>query len=535
MNTKSRIAPSLDQGGREIQFLFCLAIWFGISTAELKSQAQNLEKSKPIQSQIKNETSDDRGGYARVPQNPLLEKLTVIGRLQLRGVSGETDSPFNNGRRDFNAFDVNVRRARLGWVYEGDKWWGAAMSLRVEDMINRPYLTRQSDVLRDSSGNEVTVVRDVQIRDSFGGLQEAYFWIRFPWARTQITFGQFPIPFLREFQMTSANLILPERSAASAAYPQMDFGGMIGFNPLLLLSPKWENYLQFQAGSFNGKGSGLEGTGRVQVLTNTRSNTQPLLVSPLLVWRLQFNPFGGLSREGKSVGWTEGEEIFQRELKWSIGIASMQTKELATSGSFNPQVRGIDPFPILLVQTTPSNGFGVGGTGANSNGIVDTSQTSNPNQYNLTNANRPSFGLVAHTYDSTFTWKGWYFNTAYTNFSGAASKEAKMSQGTFGYNIEIDEYHIMPVIRVDELNADFNLNGKKDPEERIRSTWVGLNFFVDGHLFKGQLYYQIIKDKLGYEPIVQSEYDARNNLLIFQVQATFWTGLKNFQALDSVR
>ncbi len=481
------------------------------------------------------EPEDNRGGFARVPSNPILEKLTVVGRLQLRGVSGESESSFNNGNRDFNSIDTNVRRARIGWVYEGGSWWGAALSLRVEDMINRPYLVRQTATVRDSAGQDVTVTRDVTIRDSFGGLQEAFFWFGIPFWKTRITVGQFPIPFLREFQMTSANLINVERAFSTQAYPQMDLGGMISFNPLMQLNPKWNQFFAVQLGVFNGKGSGLDGTGRTQVLTNTRNNTQPLLISPLYVWRMQYNVFGGLVREGKDLGWTEGEEIFQKEMKWSLGIAGMQTNEITTGNTINPQIRGMDALPIFLLQTTPSNGFGLGGTNASSNGIVDTSTFSNPNQFNLTNFNRPSFGIVGNTYDTTFTWKGFYLNGAITRFRGSGSRDASMNHLTLGYVIDVFEIHLMPLIRIENVYADFNLNEKKDPFEYIRNYWIGLNLFGDGHLFKAQLFYQIMQDRLAYDAFSREYMDARNNLLIFQMQATFWTGVKNLQVMDSIR
>ncbi|GBF50076.1 hypothetical protein LPTSP4_15990 [Leptospira ryugenii] len=490
---------------------------------------------KKIKEKLVSVEEDNRGGFSRVPKNPILEKLTVVGRLQLRGIGGEADSIYSNGHRDFNAPDVNVRRARIGWIYQGDSWWGSTLAIRLEDLVNRPYLVKETITFKDGAGRDITVTRDVNIRDNRGGLQEAFFWFNIPYSRIQLNFGQFVIPFIREFMMTSANMMVVERSFASSAYPQMDWGGMISINPLKEIDAKYDRYLTIQAGVFNGKGSGLDGIGRQQTLTQTRNNTQPLLISPLYVWRIQYNPFGGLIKDGKDVGWIEGEEIFQKDLKWSLGIAGMQTKESSATNNFNTQTRGYDPFPIFLVQTTPSNGIGLGGTGAGSDGIVVTSSFNNPGLNTITNANRPSLGVVGHTYDSTFTWNGIYLSSAYTVFRGAASRDAKMFHGTIGYNFEIGNFYLMPVFRYETISADFDLNKEINDKERFRSYWIGANLFGDGHLFKAQLFYQILNDRLAYDAIARENYDARNNILYFQLQATFWTGVRNLQVLNSVR
>lgn len=98
-------------------------------------------------------------GFANRPKDLENERLLILGRVQLRGLSGQTESAFNNGNSDYNAMDWNFRRVRLGFMYEGGSWWGMQMHLRVEDGINRPYITTQTDPV---TGN----VERVNLRDN---------------------------------------------------------------------------------------------------------------------------------------------------------------------------------------------------------------------------------------------------------------------------------------------------------------------------------------------------------------------------------
>lgn len=489
--------------------------------SKLKDKDGNPISEEDIQKYLEYQKTPLPGGFANTPQNPIGEKWTIVGRVQFRGVSGQKDTIWSNGHSDFNAIDWNLRRARIGLIYQGDTWWGTAVQLRLEDITSRPYTVQQKDAL----GN----VKDVQTKDNRGALQEANIWVSFPWLGSRITIGQMPMAFAREWLQSSANLINLERSFLTNIVWQMDMGGTLRIRPLREIDKKYEHYLEIQGGIYGGHGSGLEGFGRLQNATNTYSNTKPLLTSPLYTWRVVVNPFGGLVKDGKDQGWYEGEEIFQREMKLSLGMGAMQTKNLAVTqviGGINqPGIRGVDPINALLVQTTPDNGYGLGGAGPFGNGIVNTSvgNSLNSPSNTQTTSQRPSFGLVGHTYDFTFTVKGFYLSGQTTFFSGSASKQNRTSQVTFGYNIPIGNFYLMPVFRADFLKGDYDLDGKIDDRERFKSVWFGLNFFGDGHLFKAQLFYQMYKNQLGFDPIDNSPRPLRDDVVYFQLQGSFWT------------
>jgi hypothetical protein len=475
--------------------------------------------------------------------NPLGEKLTMVGRLQMRGVTGEKDSIWSNGNNDYNAVDVNVRRARVGWIYQSDRWWGVTAQIRLEDLVNRPYITTRNVEVTNADGTKTTVVQRVDIRENRGGLQEANLWVNIPFMHARVTMGQVLIPFAREFMMSSASMINLERSYLSSLTWQFDAGVSTTFFPLYEFAPKYERYLSVHLATLGGHGAGHEGVGRLQNQTNTYSNTKPLLTSPMYVWRIQYNPFGGLVEDSKDIGWQEGDEIFQRDLKLSIGYAGLATKNLYNSAVFNgpnnPQIRGIDPFPTLYAQTTPDNGYGIGGTGAGpyGTGWVNTNFNQYPQRYE-TNINNPSFGLTAHTVDFTVTKNGWYMSGAHSSFQGSATKGGyKTGQITLGYNFPIPDtkFYIMPVFRYDELKGDFNDNDKIDPFENPRSYWVGLNFFGDNHLFKAQLFYQIYNNRFAQDILTGQSRPADANVVYFQIQGTFWTGLATQERFNSLR
>ena len=116
-------------------------------------------------------------GFSNTPEKAVEEKLTIVGRVQFRGVSGQRDTIWSNGHSDFNAVDMNFRRVRFGVMYQGAKWWGTSLAVRIEDLINRPYTVQQKTTIEylDSTNTKqsATLVQDVAIRDNRGGLQEA--------------------------------------------------------------------------------------------------------------------------------------------------------------------------------------------------------------------------------------------------------------------------------------------------------------------------------------------------------------------------
>lgn len=483
------------------------------------------------------------GGFSHTVEKPSEEKLTIIGRVQFRGVSGQRDTIWSNGHSDFNAVDMNFRRVRFGFLYQGAKWWGVAAAVRMEDLINRPYTVQQKTTIdyKDSSGNNqsATLVQDVAIRENRGGLQEANLFLNLPYWGSRIIFGQIPMAYAREWQQSSANLVTVERSHLTSTIWQMDIGTTLVLQPLGdLIDKKYERYLQIQGGVYNGHGSGLEASGRLQGLTNNYSNTRPLLLTPMYTWRIQFQPFGGLVRGGKDVGWHEGEEIFQRDMKLSFGIGGLETKNLFITptlmGINQPGIRGVDTINTYIAQNQPDGGYGLGGssTGAYGNGIVNTYPLTTAQLLTTptniqTSFNRPAFGLVGKTFDFTFTVDGFYLSGAYSYYMGSASKENRTGQITVGYSIRLGteyRFFVMPVLRADFIQGDWNVDRKIDDRERFRTYWIGLNLFGDGHLFKAQLFYEIFRNQLGTDPFTFEPKPLRGDTVYLQLQGTFWTG-----------
>lgn len=458
------------------------------------------QNSLAAQTKTASEKSDEPSQTA---PNPKKEKLTIVGRVQFRGVSGQIDSSFNNGHRDFNSVDWNFRRVRFGFNYDGASWWGVVVQLRVEDAINRPYVT----VRRDPVTNQLT---DVQINDNRGILQEANIHLQSSSLFSRITFGQSTVPFFREFHgASSANLINVERSMMTQSMGQFDLGVKYGFKPLGFFDKLKENHLVIEVGIYNGRGSGLDGMGRRQVLTDDMNSSRPILISPMYAARAQWNVFGGLKDDsGKDIGWREGDEIFQKEAKLSLGIAHLYTKEFTQINRLDPNIRDYPTWTIFTPQTTPSGG--------NTWNVLNNNTQTSPYRRN--------FDLHATTVDATFTWNGYYLNSAFVKTAGLASNSMESYQGTFGYNFSINEYFLMPVIRADYIQADSNRNNRIDDFERIRNYWAGLVFFGDRHLLKMQLFYSRMGDRLGFDPSTGNRMDARNDLVIFQLQGTFWTG-----------
>ncbi|MBE7410789.1 MAG: hypothetical protein L6Q54_14535 [Leptospiraceae bacterium] len=466
------------------------------------------------------------------PSNLKNEKLTIVGRLQVHGVSGQIQSAYNNGHRDFNSVDWSIRRARLGFMYAGDKWWGTTINLRLENAFASPYLTPGSttSVCADStcSTKANALTSQPSLKDARGLIQNAFIYVNLPF-HIRVSVGMINLQFNREMLMSSSNFIALERTLIANALPLFDNGISFQWMPLAdILGKKYERYLTLSGMISDGHGGGgNNGFGRRIDTTYSRSGTVPVIISPLYTGRIQYNVFGGLINEnGKDLGWQEGEEIFQSEMKWSIGAAITETKNYKVIGSNFPieaQPRNMETLQLTSYQASP-----VGGTtptsSANSallNTSVDFTSQNTKSGANLARAN---MGLVAHNYDTTFTYKHFYLNGAISYFSGAASNNIRSHHITVGYNIPVLGKWIMPVARYDFLKADFNRDGNYSQNEIFKLYWVGLNFFGDRHLFKAQLFFNVIKDELGTNAYRQS-YDLNNNQIFFQLQGTFWTGV----------
>ena len=167
--------------------------------------------------------------------------------------------------------------------------------------------------------------------------------------------------------------------------------------------------------------------------------------SALFNWRVQINPFGGLKKGKKDKGWKEGNEIFGKAMKLSIGYGGAFTNDNETESD------------VLL-----------------------------PNGQNL----------LGSTFDMTFSAHYFYLNGAYTMFSGEASIDKTSTyQATIGYNIKIAKVWFMPVVRYDYWQADTSTNGSIEDGESVNDLWIGLNFFGDKHNMKAQAFYRIHTNK----------------------------------------
>ncbi len=444
--------------------------------------------------------------FASRPDDILNEKLTIAGRVQFRGISGEEGSVYSNGKSDFKSVDMNFRRLRLGFIYEGNKWWGAMTNLRLENAMNSTFLRTRRD-----AGD--TYITDVTLANARGLIQEAGIWVKFPFMKTKISVGALNVPFQREFIMTSANLMNIERSLSTFVLPQFDNGISIQSHLLKPINERWEKLLtgSFMIGNGHG-GPGDFGYGRRIDLADERPNA-PKLLSPSYYGRLQWNPLGGLERDGKDLGWIEGEEIFQRNTKLSIGTAFASLANVKVPSLLNPDYwpANVNQPSILQFQTTRDGGE-VGAP------FTDT--------LNKTNPGRPKLGVIGHTYDYTFTSHGFYSSAAYSIFNGSAAPQHLRGHSiTMGYIFSLGNgMFIMPIGRFDYFQGDFNWNKNLEPFEAFRSYWIGLNLFGDKHVFKAQLFYQIFNDKFNRDYYTNRPIDVNDNVLYFQIQANFWTG-----------
>ncbi|HNK59749.1 MAG TPA: hypothetical protein PLL86_26290, partial [Leptospiraceae bacterium] len=248
--------------------------------------------------------------------------------------------------------------------------------------------------------------------------------------------------------------------------------------------------------------------------------------------RAVWNVFGSLKRDtdGREVNWQEGEEIFQRDMKLSLGAASQQTENLVTPAVSAMEYNSGTTNGIAFVTPQGANGY----PSADRGNVTTVNGMLQP-VFNVQNGGttpgRPKLGLVAHTYDATFTWNGFYFNGAYTKMIGAASNGLIGWHTTFGYNIPISKFYIMPVFKYDQLVGDFNRNGTKhDPTDTLKIYWLGLNLFGDKHHYKLQVYYEILANKLNRDPNTGNAMMIDDRRVYFQVQANFWTGTDSLES-----
>ncbi|MDV6235452.1 porin [Leptospira ellisii] len=436
------------------------------------------------------------------------EKLVIAARTQFRGVSGSKESPFS-GNEDFNTVDANFRRLRLGFFYQGAKWWGFATQLRLENALNSQFLK----VTKDKTSGDV---KDVTLNDSRGLIHEAVVWLNIPFMSSRFTVGQINVPFNREYIQSSANFVFLERSLITNVLPQFDIGAMIAFHPLELIDKKYTRHLSVHAFIGNGHGGGGDyGYGRRQDNTATRQNL-PQLLAPVYYGRIQYNVFGGLVKGDKDIGWVEGDEIFQNETKLSFGAGLAQTTQVKTAQPIPLEYlyKNQTAPKLILQQTTPTGGSDP--TGLHSDYLADRS---------VTTPGRPNLGIVGHTYDMTFTWKGFYLNGAWSKFSGSAANQVTGYHGTIGYNIHLYESkYVMPVFKFEFVKGDWNQNQIFDPGEAYYIYWAGINLLGDYHLYKVQLFYQQMHTNSAKHFFLNTTDNRDSRAVYLQFQANFWTG-----------
>lgn len=462
---------------------------------------------------------------------PKEEKLTILGRIQMRAMSGQQDTVYSNPGTDYGLVDFNFRRLRLGALYQGDHHWGVLINLRLENALNK-VSANNTTCSTPPAGSTSCVT---SLNDNRGIIHEANIWYNFDFMRTSVIFGMINVPFSREFLASSANLLNIERALGTNPQNQFDNGLMVRLNPLKVVDKKLDRYLTVWGMVGTGHGGGGDfGFGRRFDSTNVPASngTVPAGTSstytptaPMFYGRIQYNALGGISRGSREIGWQDGEEIFQNDLKLSFGAAIMGTKEMKItnpmpveySARLNDNVGSIP-----LSMATGSAGAGTGSCQV-SGGVAQTCN------------------LIAHTYDVVATWKGMYFSAAFFYYGGAAGQNITSYNAMIGYNLPLGiSTYVMPVIRYDYMQGNFNNSGTygtssayhtntsglaSDPANQMTVWWLGVNLLADKHLFKLQLFYQINQNSWkGYDNSGTSLGGYAQNMVIFQAQGTFWTG-----------
>ena len=226
--------------------------------------------------------------------------MKVRARIQTRIMAGEKDSPYASVR-DYDALDFNFRRLRIGFIFQGDDWYGGIIDLRLENFLSKPEYN----------------ATDQSIDNSYSAIELANMWFKTGLPESKLTFGQFKLPFFREGLMSSSNLIIPERAFQNSYIQLYDIGVLFTVNPLGF-SNAMQNKFKFYLSLTNGDGAGDDGEGRTYVEAN--SSGEP--TAPLWNTRLEYHPLGGPS--GKN--WSEGTEIFQQNTLLSFGLSGMYTE-----------------------------------------------------------------------------------------------------------------------------------------------------------------------------------------------------------------
>jgi len=357
------------------------------------------------------------------------KKLKISTRIQARAVAGQLYSDFASSN-DWDAVDFNFRRIRLTLDYTGKSWYGSKVDIKGENLLTEGTNSKSS-------------------------IQEANIWFKPGLLGSKIFIGQFKLPFIRENFGSSSRLMVTERATASSStvLQQQDIGILLHLRPIGKL-------LDVFLSVTNGEGSGHDGVGAKKVQTDNAGEP----VAGLYNWRIQFNPFGGVVKDGKDTGWSDGKEIFQSNTLLSIGIAG-----------------------------------------------VHTTANESPN---ATTATKFLFDKELHGYTADFTLflSGFYLNGEYTIFTGdSATKDYSTYSATAGYNVKLGNAYLMPVIRYNYVQADWDRNQTLADDEKETDIWAGVNFYLDKNSMKMQLFYRLRQDATGST--------LQKDELYFQVQA----------------
>jgi hypothetical protein len=385
----------------------------------------------------------------------------VKALIQVRMVTGQANSGFatplptgtsytnKTSQNDFQAGDFNFRRLRLAADYQMAKWVGSTLDIKGENLIGTP----------------------TAVGTKIGAIQEASVWFKPGFLGTTIKVGQFKLPFSRELASSSTNHMIAEPSYVTKLIQENDIGLYLMFQPLELVSSDMSKKLDIMLSLTNGDGASDVGNGSLKGEFAGTGSASTL--AKLFNWRIQINPLGGPTKNGKEVNWKDGEEIFSDSPLWSIGAAGVYT-----------------------------TGY--------------ESQAGKPDGTNFVFTAGKS--LSAHTIDTTFFGYGVYVNGEYTFTSGSFVKAYQTYQGTLGYSFDLGTMKLMPIARYNYQQYDSNSNGKIDDTEKLTSIWVGADLFAIKHNLKFQVFYNILNDGASFKDATKP---LGKNVLYFQIQSAF--------------
>lgn len=478
---------------------------------------------------LTNEKDVFPNGYSNRPAKPAEEKLSIFGRVMFRGVTGQQDTMYSRPGQDFGIADMNFRRLRLGAVYQGSKNWGALVHLRLENAFGYPATSGTNPLSR-------------------GLIQEAFMWYQWDFMRTRITAGMINQPFAREYQISSANLAIIERGMVVDALQQFDNGLMLNINPLREIDKKFDRYMTIygMVGTGNG-GAGDFGAGRRTDANapingaTAGSTTAYAPASPFFYGRININPLGGFNRGKKEVGWVEGEEMFLRENKISLGAGIAGTNETHIQNNLRTEYQPRNPQYSAQSGSVAPTGLAIYNQTAipltlatNTSGVANTAGQCDPGV---------QCSILAQTYDIKGRLYGVYFDAAYTYIGGNAGQNVSGITGTIGYNFHIkDGLWIMPIFRYDYMQGNFKYQNAgtnavhaapsgtshafaSDPANQMTWLWFGVNIFLDKNLAKLQLAYaKSMNNWQGYDVNNSALGAFKQDMFIAQATYSFWTG-----------